>query len=341
MKILVCLLASLTFAWAEVKFHEGEIGGAKFVILSPEKPAGKLLLLAHGYRSEENPLSADFDRDGLFAKSLLAEGWIIASTSYRRNGWIIDDAIEDLRALKGEIAKLYGRPSYTVLLGNSMGGQIAVLAAEGALEIGGAITTGAALQGNMKTKRNPKIKFAPKVPVILLINQEANRPMSVNYHKKAGKQFCAIWKIERPGHCNVSDKEKLAAVKGLESWKAGEEVERQKNATLPIPNLPSTAKFAVIGKAERVSESWGNITTSFVADDLKALGVALKDEILVMAGTKSETLTLARHYSEIAYGKGVGYVTPEGYVQIQFFGSNLAKKLGVKTGDELILRQVH
>jgi len=337
MKILVLFLATLTVAQSQPQLHEGDIDGAKFIILAAEKPSGKVLLLAHGYRGKDNPLSADFDQKGALTQSLLAEGWTIASTSYRRNGWIIDDALADLRALQEKVVSIQGKPTTTLIIGNSMGGQIAILAAEGALKIDGAITTGAALQNFPKKGITPKLSFKPKVPVILLINQEANRPMSEHYFKKAGNSHCALWKIERPGHCNVADVEKLAAIKSLQDWNDGKAVPREKDATTPIPNNPSTATTALIGKASHVGKAWGNITTTYVSSDLKTLGAKLKDRLRVTVGTKSETFILARHYSEVPIGKGVAFITPEGYLSIQIFGKSLAKKLGAKEGDQLIL----
>lgn len=340
MKYILLILITISPLFSESKLHEGEIDGAKYQILSAEKPSGKVLLLAHGYRKKDQPLSAGFDTDGVMAKSLLADGWTIASTSYRRNGWIIDDALTDLRSLQDKVAKIQGKPAFTLVIGNSMGGQIAVLAAEGGLKIDGAITTGAALQDYPKRGMSPKITFAPKVPVILLINQEANRPLSVNYQKKAGDKLCALWKIERPGHCNVSDVEKLSAIRALEDWKAGKEVARHKDATAPIPDHPSTATqsgSSLIGKASHVSGSWGNITTTFVNGDLKKLGVELQDKLIVSTGEKSQILILARHYNEVPQGKGAAFLTPEGYLRVQLNGGSLAKKLGVEKDAELTL----
>ena len=125
MKILLFVLALVTPVLSAPLVREGEIDGAKFMILSPEKPNGKVLLLAHGYRSEDAPLSAQFTTDGAMETALVKEGWVIASSSYRRNGWIIEDALADLKALKEHVAKLHGKASRTFVLGNSMGGQIA------------------------------------------------------------------------------------------------------------------------------------------------------------------------------------------------------------------------
>jgi hypothetical protein len=127
-------------------FFEGEIKGAKYEILATREPSGMLLLLAHGYRKEEQPLSAGFETKGTLATAPLVDGWAIASASFRRNGWIVDDALVDLRSLQEKFVELQGNPVSTFLIGNSMGGQIAVRAAEGGLETDGAITTRAALQ---------------------------------------------------------------------------------------------------------------------------------------------------------------------------------------------------
>ena len=44
-------------------------------------------------------------------RALLNEGWMVATTSYRRNGIIIADAIDDLDALRAFIADTYGEPA--------------------------------------------------------------------------------------------------------------------------------------------------------------------------------------------------------------------------------------
>lgn len=337
MKSFSILLAIASISSAAPLVHEGEIKGARYLILSPTQPNGKVLLLAHGYRPKDAPLSAQFDTDGKMETTLSNEGWVIASTSYRRNGWIIDDAFADLKALQEQVAKLHGKASRTYIMGNSMGGQIAALAAEGKLSVDGAIGIGTALQGFPKNHMSPLLKYSPKVPLILLINQEVNRPMSETYFKKAGKEFTALWKIERPGHCNTSDGEKLAAIRGLDDWLGGKGVAREKDATLPIPNQTSTAKISITGSITHLSESWGNLTTSFVSDDLETLDVKLKDTLIVCAGDATYAVTLTQHYSLLSQGKGAAYLSPDGFLVLQINGGNLAKKLGVTSSDELTI----
>lgn len=337
MKTLILILTLSSMAFAQTAVHEGEIQGAKYLILSPQKPNGKVLLLAHGFRPDHAPLSAQIDTGSAMATTLCDDGWVIASTSFRRNGWIIEDAITDLHALQQQVTRLHGKASRTYIMGNSMGGQIAVLAAEGKLKVDGAIAIGGALQDYPKNDFSPLLNYAPKVPLILLINQETNRPMSETYFKKAGKDFTALWKIERPGHCNTSDHEKLAAIRGLDEWWDGKEVAREKDATAPTPQIPSTATITMTGSITHLNESWGNLTTSFVADDLRTLGVKLKDTILVSAGDATQSLTYVQHYTLLPQGQGAAYLSADGYLVLQINGSNLAKALGVKHSDKLSL----
>ena len=337
MKALFLVLALISSAFAENQIQEGEIEGAKFLILSPEKPNGKVLLLAHGFRPEGAPLSARFSTDGLMETTLTGEGWVIASTSYRRNGWIVDDALKDLAALQTKVTELHGETALTFILGRSMGGQIAALAAEGKLAVDGAIGIGTALQDYPKKGLSPQLTYSPKVPFILLINQETNRPMSKTYFKKAGSEFTALWKIERPGHCNTSDREKLTAIHALEDWLDRKDVPREKDATEPIPQHPSTAKVSLTGTISYLNESWGNLTTSFVAGDLQTLGAKLDDKLLITVGDKEQTVTLTRHYSLLPQGQGAAYLNPEGYLVVQINGQHLAKKIKARTSDKLTL----
>ena len=337
MKVSFLLLALISSSLAENKIQEGQIEGAQYVILSPEKPNGKVLLLAHGYRPEGAPLSAKFSTDGAMETALTAEGWVVACSSYRRNGWIIGDALKDLAALQAKVTELHGETTRTIILGSSMGGQIAALAAEGKLAVDGAIGTGTALQDYPKKGLSPELTFSPKVPFILLINQEANRPMSESYFEKAGDQFTALWKIERPGHCNVSDSEKLSAIRALEDWLEGKEVSREMNATEAIPEHPSLAEVSLTGAITHLNESWGNLTTSFVASDLQTLEVKLGDRLLVTSGANKQVVTLTQHYSLLPQGKGAAYLTPNGYLMLQINGKSLAEKLKVTTSDKVTL----
>ena len=68
--------------------------------------------------------------DHLATRTLLDEGWLVATTSYRRNGPIVADAMADLDALRAHIAATLGEPQRVLLAGDSMGGLIVTLMAE-------------------------------------------------------------------------------------------------------------------------------------------------------------------------------------------------------------------
>ena len=98
-----------------------------------------------------------------------------------------------------------------------------------------------------------------------------------------------------------------------------------------------TEPLSLTGSIAHLNESWGNLTTSFVADDLETLGVEIGDQLLIKAGRKTQVVTLAQHYSLLPQGEGAAYLTPDGYLVLQVNGESLAKKLRVKASDELTL----
>ena len=55
---------------------------------------------------------------------------MVATTSYRRNGMIVGDAIADLDALRAYIVTAYGELDRVILEGESMGGLIVTIMAE-------------------------------------------------------------------------------------------------------------------------------------------------------------------------------------------------------------------
>ncbi len=133
---------------AAVVTQRGTIEGAHYAIAHDQglKWNKKLLLIAHGYRPENAPLIADLFPDQSAYATLITEGWIVAKTSYRRNGIIIADAIRDLDNLFQHISEEFGPPVRTIIEGDSMGGTIATLLMErDDHQYHGAVAVGAAL----------------------------------------------------------------------------------------------------------------------------------------------------------------------------------------------------
>lgn len=67
-----------------------------------------------------------------FYGRLIEAGWIVAMSSYRREGLIVRDAMDDVRILRSFIVKERGEAKLVMLEGRSMGGAITTYIAESA-----------------------------------------------------------------------------------------------------------------------------------------------------------------------------------------------------------------
>lgn len=339
MRILLLLWMGL-LAVCGGAVERGEIGGAKFTIAAPDAWQGRLVLIAHGYRPESAPLGADLDAGDDFAAPLLKQGWAVAITSYRRNGWIVEDAISDLEALRGHIAGQYGEVKRCVVVGNSMGGLIGALIAEGAMKgVHGVVAIGAFLGEPEKEGFHHALAWKPTMPLLFLTNQdELDHPK--HYRAQAGAGNAALWEVRRDGHCNTSEAENLQAVLAVDGWIGGKAPEMEKDGTLPPPARPSTAEKSPGGLTAGIrsaSESWGNLSTAFVAADLESLGLKTGDKAVVSDGKLRLEVTVVAFRGDVENGKAALYLTPNGWVVISINGGNAAKALGVKTGDRIVL----
>src|SRR5688572_18556457 len=93
----------------------GELHGAPYRIRVPENWNGTLLVFAHGYRDkadhpgEIDNRNADIAPNAALEAPLLAQGFALAGTAFKDNGWAIGDAILDAKDLavffRGEVAK--------------------------------------------------------------------------------------------------------------------------------------------------------------------------------------------------------------------------------------------
>ncbi len=115
---------------AEPQRLEGVIAGAHWAALVPENWSGQLLLEAPDLPHAPAPPAAALDPATPDHQALLAAGWALATTNYRRTGPILVDAIDDLRALRDRLAVELGAPRTVLLEGAGMGGLIAILMAE-------------------------------------------------------------------------------------------------------------------------------------------------------------------------------------------------------------------
>ena len=149
-KIFAGSLASFLFAFtAAVAFPAqaadqvgpldltGELQGAPYKIRVPATWNGTLLVHLHGYRDkadhpgEVDDRSVDAAPGGALLESvLLAQGYALAGTAYRSNGWAVDEGVKDVRNLTNFFGSAVAKPDRTILWGFSMGSVITLQSME-------------------------------------------------------------------------------------------------------------------------------------------------------------------------------------------------------------------
>lgn len=117
---------------------EGERGGARYKLELPATWNGTLLIYSHGYRNaqpvppdnEEVDTSAPTAADSEVAKDLLNQGYALIGSSYKTNGWAVQDGVEANEDLYKWFTEEVGNPARVYVLGHSLGGLITQVFAE-------------------------------------------------------------------------------------------------------------------------------------------------------------------------------------------------------------------
>jgi pimeloyl-ACP methyl ester carboxylesterase len=113
---------------------DGVLGsGALYRVCFPGTWNGDLVLYAHGYVAPQKELAIPDDKIGgqPAATTVTGLGYAFATTSYRANGLVAPDAVDDLIELADTIEQRYRPdPTRAVIVGFSEGGLVATLAAE-------------------------------------------------------------------------------------------------------------------------------------------------------------------------------------------------------------------
>ncbi|MDQ3474544.1 MAG: hypothetical protein M3447_12495, partial [Acidobacteriota bacterium] len=105
----------------------GELHGAPYRIRVPAVWNGTLLVFAHGYRDkadhpgEVDNRNADVAPSAALEAPLLAQGFALAGSAYRDNGWEVEGAIQDTKDLTVLFRSLVGQPDRTILYSVSLG----------------------------------------------------------------------------------------------------------------------------------------------------------------------------------------------------------------------------
>jgi pimeloyl-ACP methyl ester carboxylesterase len=333
------------------KVDVGQILGANFAIASPPGPWNhRVLLLAHGYRPESAPLIADLHPERASLKAALDEGWIVATTSYRRNGLIVGDAIADLDALRAYIASAYGDPERVILEGESLGGLIVTIMAE--RELGpydGAVVFDATLYAK-EPGMQTGLSLLPRIPLLFLSTQretaETKGYLTALVARPPPVVQPALFLIQREGHTNINQAEHLEAFRALNAWIDGgrdalpqpKDQARYFDATIPSDPGPSTAVALPGGKGfgtavAEVDPVYGNVLLEAQAQDFAAAGIPPMTFCTVHAGSKDYRALYGRTYSDVKEKEWIAFPDADGRTVLSRFFGNAAGTAGLRLGD--------
>ncbi len=338
-----------------VKVEVGQILGARFAIASPPGEWNhRLLLIAHGYRPDSAPLIPDLHTERAWIRTILGEGWMVATTSYRRNGVVVGDAIADLDSLRAFIATAYGDPERVVIEGESMGGLAATIMAErdkGPYD--GAFVFDATLYLK-EPNTQVGLSLLPRIPLLFVATQrEAAAPKSYLTSLVARPSPVVqpvLFLISREGHTNVNQAEHLAVFRALNDWieKGPDALPRPRDqapyfdATIAPNPGPSTAVIREAGRGldtrvAEVDEVYGTLLLEAQAPDFHAAGIPPMTYCHVQVRGKDYRALYGRTYSDVKTGEWVAFPDADGRTVLSRNFADAAGTLGLKIGDPVTL----
>ena len=118
----------------------GEIDGAPYRLVVPDSWNGTLIIYGHGYRDraqdgETNNRTADVAPDPALEPVLLGQGYALAGSAFKENGWAVEEGFVDSINLVNFFKDNVGTPNRTLYWGFSMGSVIGFKNAEQAYDV--------------------------------------------------------------------------------------------------------------------------------------------------------------------------------------------------------------
>jgi pimeloyl-ACP methyl ester carboxylesterase len=333
-------IGSCLVAAAEHVVESGELGGSLYQIVKPAVWGGDVWVECHGLRPENTPLSAVVPVGSPFIRGLLEDGWLVATTSYRRNGMLLDEAAADVAALVGLIRERHRPQGVVVLEGSSMGGAVVVRLAESRPEVfDGAVACGAALQVREPTAPERYWTFLPRKPLIFLSNQSefegpAAYAAAVRAQASAAATEPVLLKVERDGHVNLNAAERRHALDLLVEWMRRGQRPEDGLATRPPAPGPSRAQLLdnrVRTQVVELSRIYGNLTLDAQPSDLAAIGVGPGGFFDLVAQAGRFRVLFGTSYADVARGEWVAFTTADGLLMVARNFASAAAQAGVET----------
>jgi pimeloyl-ACP methyl ester carboxylesterase len=340
------------------KVEMGEIQGAAFAIATPPGQWNRrLLLLAHGYRPESAPVIPDLHPERASLKAALDQGWIVATTSFRRNGMVVGDSIADLDALRAFIVAEYGEPERVILEGESLGGLIVTLMAE---RDKGLYDGAIAFDPTLYVKEQNGlvgISLLPRIPLLFVAtDKESRQPMrylTTLVARPPPTVQPALFLIQREGHNNINQPEHLAAFDAMNAWldRGFEALPQPKDqalyydATVAADPGPSTSlihpeKHSLDTDVAEVDAIYGNVLLDAQAADFDFAGIPPMTYFNLEVGGKSTRVLYGRNYTDVKQGEWVAFPDADGRTVLARYLADAAKSAGLRAGLPVTLSAV-
>ncbi|HOF09740.1 MAG TPA: hypothetical protein PLV33_07055 [Opitutaceae bacterium] len=363
--------AGLCAAPARPHIETGEIAGARYAVAIPAKWNHTLLLVAHDYRPESAPLQADLRLDDPVYGPLIQDGWMVASTSFRRNGIVVRDAIEDLDALRDVLIEAHGRPSQALLVGEGLGGTIVTIMAERLRErYTGALALVPAFDMSEPNSMTG-ITHSPHIPLLLVATRTSYQPI-LQYTQRVPVALDdqlvrpQIARVDRTGRTNINDAERLVALRLLHAWMdQGREAYAspenrslagystpwraiEKSPDLDITCTPRPGPSTVVWADNRrsftacvleVAPYSGHVTLDIRPEDFNQLGLGRKSYVEMRAGERTIRVAMGRDFDSVKRGEWVAFPDANGTICLARHGGNAAVSASLRTGDSVTFRR--
>jgi pimeloyl-ACP methyl ester carboxylesterase len=340
---------------APVKVDVGQITGAQFAIANPPGDWNRdLLLIAHGFRPDSAPMIADLHPERASLRALLDEGWIVATTSYRKNGLVVADAIADLDALRAYIVESHGEPMRTILEGDSMGGLIVTLMAErDNSPYQGAVVFDPTLYLK-DTNSTVGMSLLPRIPLLFVATvseaRQARSYIMAIVSRPPPVVPPALFLISREGHTNINQPERLEALRALNAW-----IERGRDslpppaanrpffdATIPPEPFQSTVTMHTGNRGfdtrvDEIDAVYGTVLLDAQASDFEVAGIDRMTFFQLRAGGGTYRILYGRNYTDVEGGQWVAFPDADGRTVLARAFGNAASSAGLRVGDTVSL----
>lgn len=323
----------------------GTIDGAAFEIHVPHDWDGKLAIYNRGFVPESNPVTVYIPIKNEPFPELLDTGWMVAASSYRRNGLIIEDALEDVRRLLQRVELEFRTPDSILLIGSSMGGAISLLLMERNPDLfDGALILGRGLEVREPESPLP-FNHRPGGPVLFMTNNsevDAPRAYVEQLFGKNPRAPGGLWIVEREGHVRFSQGEMREAIRALIHASTGRSIARNKTFLIPPVEPPSQARFhpgavALDTYVADWSPTYGNLDIMVTPSDLKRLGLESGNRFFLKTPGGSFPVLLGNSYRDVPEGHWVAFTNEFGRLQVAINRGHAANTADTRPGDPLTL----